>query len=341
MSDSSALTVVLTVGFFVPLWLASQYFSITNEMTDRISAATACLRYVGILVFLEILVTQIASNQAQTTSAPAATTKKPKSKSKLNTSKQNDTTDEAPVSGIWLFFRAVTKGLASTAFVMTALHTIGSERLINTDINDTLQLAHLLIVGGLVLGWLGDMLLLTRTTFLAGLVAFLLGHIAYVGAFVVSGLNVGFTQVGAVLVIVQGIPIAMWLLPKVSRPMKVPVVAYVLVITAMVITAIGAYGHAFFAELPPHVQHIFEYVQADHWRLVSATGSAATSPATSAAVPALLPSAFRRLLAAEMFYLSDICVARNKFVHCSCWNQIVGLPLYYIAQLLFAASLMY
>ena len=38
------------------------------------------------------------------------------------------------------------------------------------------------------------------------------------------------------------------------------------------------------------------------------------------------------------FYLSDLAVARDRFVHESFWNQLWGLPLYYAAQLMLAAS---
>ena len=39
------------------------------------------------------------------------------------------------------------------------------------------------------------------------------------------------------------------------------------------------------------------------------------------------------LVGAVLFYLSDLCVARERFVSRSRWNGAVGLPLYYAAQL--------
>ena len=39
-------------------------------------------------------------------------------------------------------------------------------------------------------------------------------------------------------------------------------------------------------------------------------------------------------IGAVLFYLSDLCVARERFVVRSLWNGAVGLPLYYAAQLL-------
>lgn len=41
-------------------------------------------------------------------------------------------------------------------------------------------------------------------------------------------------------------------------------------------------------------------------------------------------------LGAALFYLSDIAVARDRFVAPGLVNRVVGLPLYYAAQLLFA-----
>lgn len=40
------------------------------------------------------------------------------------------------------------------------------------------------------------------------------------------------------------------------------------------------------------------------------------------------------LVGAVLFYLSDLCVARERFVLRSRWNGAVGLPLYYAGQLL-------
>jgi uncharacterized membrane protein YhhN len=45
------------------------------------------------------------------------------------------------------------------------------------------------------------------------------------------------------------------------------------------------------------------------------------------------------LAAAILFFVSDICVARDRFVAPGFVNRLLGLPLYYGAQLLFAWSL--
>ncbi len=46
------------------------------------------------------------------------------------------------------------------------------------------------------------------------------------------------------------------------------------------------------------------------------------------------------LFGAMLFVLSDLAVARNRFVHPAFINRAIGLPLYFTAQLLFAASVM-
>jgi uncharacterized membrane protein YhhN len=86
-----------------------------------------------------------------------------------------------------------------------------------------------------------------------------------------------------------------WLAPHVPAPMKVPVIAYMTVISVMVACAFGTHAHA---------------------------------PA-----PMLL-------VAATSFFVSDLAVARQKFVNPSHTNRYWGLPLYFGAQLLFAAHLL-
>ena len=44
------------------------------------------------------------------------------------------------------------------------------------------------------------------------------------------------------------------------------------------------------------------------------------------------------LSAAVLFYLSDLTVAQDKFIREAFVNRLVGLPMYYVAQLLFAAT---
>jgi uncharacterized membrane protein YhhN len=63
------------------------------------------------------------------------------------------------------------------------------------------------------------------------------------------------------------------------------------------------------------------------------TAMVAASIASAAARPDPWP-----VVAAVMFWLSDVCVARERFVQSSIWNRLIGLPLYYAAQFVFVAS---
>jgi uncharacterized membrane protein YhhN len=100
-----------------------------------------------------------------------------------------------------------------------------------------------LVLSGLTLGLLGDVALgwpsRSRRAFLVGLVAFLLGHVLYVAAFAHVAPAAGWLQpVAAAPVAVSAVVFA-WLRPH-AGAMLGPVVAYVLVITAMVVGALAA-----------------------------------------------------------------------------------------------------
>ncbi len=183
----------------------------------------------------------------------------------------------------WAAGRAITRSLASLGFMGTALSAgaIGS-------------LFGRLILTGLALSFIGDVLLLgrSRQVFLAGLVSFLLGHLAYGTAFIIHGIDLLPAAGGLVIVAVVGMRVFRWLRPHISRDMLRPVVAYIIVISAMVALALGAWGGG---------------------------------------VPV------RLLPGAVAFYLSDIAVARDRFVVKGFANRLVGLPLYYAGQLLIAS----
>lgn len=149
------------------------------------------------------------------------------------------------------------------------------------------------VLAALVGCWFGDVFLLgkARAPFLAGLVSFLLGHLLLAAAFVVRGIDPRATG-GALLAL--GILFAVvgrWLIPRVEARMKVPVIAYMVVITGMVALAAGT---------------VVEHGQ-----------------------PLLLA-------AAAAFYVSDLAVARDRFVRQGFVNRLWGLPLYYGAVVTFA-----
>jgi len=152
------------------------------------------------------------------------------------------------------------------------------------------------VLAGLLLCWLGDVLLIPHgsRSFRLGIASFLLGHVAFVGAFLLRGmapLGVGLSLLGVVPAALLALR---WLAPHVPAGFRLPVRAYVLAISLMVVCAAGT--------------------AAARWDAVLLAG-------------------------ALLFYVSDLCVARDRFVAPGFPNRAVGLPLYYAATLLLAATL--
>lgn len=104
------------------------------------------------------------------------------------------------------------------------------------------------IVVGLVLGVVGDIALLGRasTAFLAGLGAFLLGHIAYVIAFAQLASPAAWLAPLALVPLFAGGAVLAYLWPRLGA-MRVAVIAYVIAIVTMMAAAIAA---ARVAEIP-------------------------------------------------------------------------------------------
>lgn len=156
---------------------------------------------------------------------------------------------------------------------------------------------HVLLTG-LLFCLCGDICLtLPHRVFPMGLIAFLLGHVFYVIAFFrLSGLN-SWSWSGAVVLFLIGGGVALWLKPYLGR-MKWPVLAYIVVISLMVLGAFTILGHG---QLSPVA------------RTVIFSGALA-------------------------FYISDVFVARDRFIRAEGLNRVVGLPLYYGGQFLLAFS---
>ncbi len=100
------------------------------------------------------------------------------------------------------------------------------------------------MVVGLVLSLAGDVfLMLDEKWFVAGLAAFLLGHIAYVVGLQMAPTSLVFTALGLVVVGVAVASIGRRIVLDVAsgeqRDLVVPVAAYLLVISAMVVSAFG------------------------------------------------------------------------------------------------------
>jgi uncharacterized membrane protein YhhN len=84
--------------------------------------------------------------------------------------------------------------------------------------------------------------------------------------------------------------------------------------------------------LLPHVEPAMKAPVVAYMAALCAMVACAAGAARGAAPERLL------LVAAVAFLLSDLAVARDRFVSPGLVNQLCGLPLYYAAQLAFAAS---
>lgn len=98
-----------------------------------------------------------------------------------------------------------------------------------------------IILAGLILGAVGDVCLLgqAKQYFIAGLVSFLLGHVAYVIAFSSLPISIVPALVAAAVMATVMAAIARWVFPH-APDMRVPIGIYMLVIAAMCVVAIGA-----------------------------------------------------------------------------------------------------
>ncbi|MFT5032392.1 MAG: putative membrane protein YhhN [Bermanella sp.] len=180
----------------------------------------------------------------------------------------------------WLF-----KPLAAAAFIWAGIAWGG----LDSDFGQW-------VVIGLVLCMAGDVLLIPKgqgPTFLAGMLAFLLGHLAYALAF----LRLDFSA-AALLASIAGMTLfaygaLRWLWTHLDAQFKAAVVAYTVVISVMVCLSIAVYA---------------------------------------AGASWLIP------IGAIAFAVSDLSVARNRFVAPGFNNRVWGLPLYFGSQLLIAAS---
>ena len=178
--------------------------------------------------------------------------------------------------------KLIVKPLLSALFVATAVVAAPG-----------LSAYAVLVVIGLCLCMVGDICLAfpQQAPFRAGLVAFLLGHVVYTVAFAWGATpNWGLWIAAAAALPVSSL--VFYRLQPYLGNMRMAVMAYVVVITVMVIAAGGLFG--------------------DHHLTLSAR--------------------FLVLNGAFSFYLSDIFVARQRFVQATFWNRLIGLPLYYLGQ---------
>jgi uncharacterized membrane protein YhhN len=182
-------------------------------------------------------------------------------------------------AGVW-----VAKPLASSGFVAASLAAGAPASAYGRN-----------VLGALLLCWLGDVLLIprARNAFLAGLVSFLLGHLAFAVAFARRGLAPGVFALALAAALAAGFAFLRYAEPHVPAPFRAPVRLYVAALSLMLACAAGTVAKA--------------------------------------GAPAILGGAL-------LFWLSDLAVARDRFIAPGPWNRLWGLPLYYGAQLAFAST---
>ncbi len=149
------------------------------------------------------------------------------------------------------------------------------------------------ILVGLFFSFWGDIFLIgsSEAIFLAGLISFFIAHVCYALAFGMYRLNMWRSLACLMAVLLAAFIIYPWLMPNVEGGMRIPVMAYMVIISLMVLLAAG----------------------------------------TTAA-----PGGWILLAGAVLFYISDIFVARDRFVNPGVDNRLIGLPLYYAGQLVLA-----
>jgi uncharacterized membrane protein YhhN len=181
------------------------------------------------------------------------------------------------------------KPLLSSLFIITAL---------TQNHQDTTYFY--IVLSGLLLCLIGDVCLIfffNKKIFTTGLAAFLAGHIMYIIAFFRFGESGTAVYAAGVLCLTISSFIFIKLKPHLGN-MKKPVIAYIAIITVMIISAFSFHENAALA-------------RAGRDTIVAA---------------------------ALIFYASDIFVARHRFVKKEFLNRAIGLPMYYTAQFMIALS---
>jgi len=196
-----------------------------------------------------------------------------------------------------LFFekKEFTKGLIIVKPMLSMLFIAAA--LLQTHLNMTY---FYIVFAGLVLCLIGDVCLIfffNKNVFTAGLGAFLAGHIMYTIAFFTCGSPGAVLWVTTISCLALSIGLFSWLKPNLGNMMG-PVIAYIVIISAMAIGASALKSNP----------------------MLDMTGK------TLVYAGALL------------FYVSDIFVARHRFVKKEFINRVIGLPMYYTAQFMIAFS---
>jgi uncharacterized membrane protein YhhN len=155
------------------------------------------------------------------------------------------------------------------------------------------------LLAGLICCMVGDVCLAfpREKMFLSGLISFLLGHVFYLfGFFHVSNPGV-WSWPGSIIILFISIGIYLRLKSHLGS-MRIPVLLYIAVITAMVSGA---------------------------WSVFTDSGL-------------LLAGRIMVMTGALLFYISDVFVARDRFLKKEFLNKLIGLPLYFAGQFILAFS---
>jgi len=97
---------------------------------------------------------------------------------------------------------------------------------------------------GFACAWWGDFLLMgpKNTFFLAGLIAFLLGHLCYCVAYATHGSKWRVALPSLAVLVVPGVVLVWNLWPGIPAGLRVPVILYLTAITVMVALSFGCIG---------------------------------------------------------------------------------------------------
>jgi uncharacterized membrane protein YhhN len=169
-------------------------------------------------------------------------------------------------------------------------------------INDGYQGPTIFFVVGLLFSLTGDIfLMLPDEKFLAGLISFLVAHLAYIRGFLISGFTI--STAGIVIIVLVGL-VGFGVLRRILNGLKahhqeklrLPVIIYAIVICIMLVSAL-------FTMMIPK----------SGWNFY----------------PALLVS-----IGAILFFLSDMTLAWNKFVHRVTHGGLLIIITYHLAQII-------
>jgi len=168
-------------------------------------------------------------------------------------------------------------------------------------INDGYQGPTIFFVIGLLFSLAGDIfLMLPDEKFLAGLISFLVAHLAYIRGFTISG--IGISTTGFMIIVLVGL-VGFGVLRQILKGLKthhqeklrLPVIIYSIVICIMLVSAL-------FTMIVP----------GSGWNFY----------------PALLVS-----IGAILFFLSDMTLAWNKFAHQVTHGGLLIIITYHLAQI--------